>query len=67
VTDFDRAWAVLLRDTGQLEGDELDVVDVLRVYRTDGAALAEVRRLRAEDQDEDHLYYCEETEVERPE
>jgi hypothetical protein len=43
------------------------VVDVLRVYRTDEAALADVQRLRAEDQDENHLYYCEETEVERPE
>jgi hypothetical protein len=67
VTDFDRAWAVLLRDTGELEGDELDVVDVLRVYRTDEAARAEVRRLRAEDHDENHLYYYEATELERPE
>jgi hypothetical protein len=29
MNDFDRAWAVLLRDTGESAGDKLDVVDVL--------------------------------------
>jgi hypothetical protein len=67
MTGFDRAWAVLLRDTGELEGDKLDVVDVLRVYLTHEAAVAEVRRLRVEDPDENHFYYCEETGLERHE
>lgn len=58
MTDFDRAWAVLLRDTGESEGDKLDVVNVLRVYLTEEAAIAEVRRLRTEDPVEDHFYYC---------
>jgi hypothetical protein len=43
------------------------VVDVLRVYLTHEAAIAEVRRLRGKDADEDRFYYCEETELARPE
>jgi hypothetical protein len=67
MSDFDRAWAILLRDTGESEGEKRDVVDVLRVHLTQEAALADVLRLRAEDPDEDHFYYCQETELERPE
>ena len=63
--DFDQAWAVVLRDSGELDGDQLDTVNVLRIYRSEEAARSEVERRRAEDTNQDHLYYCEETEVER--
>lgn len=63
--DFDKAWAVVLRDSGELDGDQLDAVDVLRVYRSEEAARADVERRRAEDTNGDRLYYCEETEFER--
>lgn len=65
MADFDQAWAVLLRDSGELDGNELDHVTVLRVYRSEAAAVAEVTRLRTEDTSDDHLYYSEATEVER--
>ena len=55
----------MCRDQGVLDGDQLDVVDVLRVVWSQESALAEVRRLRAEDPNEDRDYYCESTEVER--
>jgi hypothetical protein len=63
---FDGAWAVLMRNTGWLDGDKLDVVDVLQVYWEKADAVAEVDRLRADDpRENDHFYYCEETQVER--
>lgn len=63
---FDQAWAVLERDSGELDGDQLDVVTVLRVFSKEAAALAEVDRLREGDPNPDHFYYYEATEVERP-
>jgi hypothetical protein len=65
MTDFQTAWAVVLRDLSPVEGDEADVVTVLRVFWTHADALREVERLRATDEDEDRLYYCEVTEVAR--
>ncbi|MDX6410600.1 MAG: hypothetical protein QOE91_116, partial [Gaiellaceae bacterium] len=28
--DFEQAWAVMCRDSGTLDGDQLDVVDAIR-------------------------------------
>jgi hypothetical protein len=55
--DFEQAWAVMCRDTGVLDGDQLNVVEVLRIYWAESAALAEVERLRTQDADRDHFYY----------
>jgi hypothetical protein len=63
--DFEQAWAVMCRDTGVLDGDQLNVVEVLRIYWSEDAALAAVHRLRAEDPDRDHFYYYAATQVAR--
>jgi hypothetical protein len=63
--DFEQAWAVVVRDSGTLDGDQLDVVEVLRVLWNPEDALAEVDRLRQSDPSNDRFYYYEETEVER--
>ena len=52
-------------DAGEREGDPLAVVDVLRVYRSEQAARVEVYRRRGDDTNQDHLYFYEETEIER--
>jgi len=67
IVDFVTAWAVSLRDVSSDEEDgvERDIVSVLRVFWKEQDALDEVYRLRQEDPDEDHLYYCEQTEAER--
>jgi hypothetical protein len=44
---------------------ELNAVEVLTVYRTEDAAMAEVDRLRAEDPDRDHFYYRRATNIAR--
>jgi hypothetical protein len=56
----------MCRDTGILDGDLLDVVEVLRVFWTHESALTEMHRLRAEDSGDDHFYYCAATEIARP-
>ncbi len=45
--------------------DELAVVDVVRVYRSEEGARAEAERLRGEDTSQDHLYFYKSTVVER--
>jgi hypothetical protein len=59
-----RGWAVLMRDFAPIEGDDADVVSVLKVFLDDAQARAEVLRLRTVDPSDDKLFYCEETEVE---
>ena len=66
VADFDPAWAVMCLDVGDVDGDDAAVVSVLRVYRSEEAARDEVDRQRAEDTNEEHHYFYETTEVERP-
>ncbi len=66
MAEFDRAWAVLRLDVGELDGDQLAFVSVLRVYRSEEGARTEVYRHRSENANEDHHYYYEETQVERP-
>jgi hypothetical protein len=63
--EYDQGWAVLCRDTGILDGDQLDVVEVLTVHRTESAAMTEVERLRTEDPDPDHFYDRAATKIER--
>jgi hypothetical protein len=63
--DFEQAWAVMCRDSGTLDRDQLDFVDAIRVFWTEEAALQEVDRLRREDPTGDRFYYYEATEVER--
>ncbi len=63
--DFEEAWAVVCRDTGVLDGDPLNVVEVLRIYWSKEAALAEVHRLRGADPDPDHFYYYQRTQAAR--
>jgi hypothetical protein len=65
--EFGQGWAVLVRDTGWSEEDDVekDVVSELTIYWDKADALAEVRRLRADDPSVDHFYYCQETQVER--
>jgi hypothetical protein len=65
MADFDPAWAVMCLDVSDVDGDEAAVVSVLRVYRSEEGARAEVYRHRAEDANEDHHYFYEATEVER--
>jgi hypothetical protein len=65
VPEFDQAWVVMCRDTATLDGDELDIVDALRVFWSKDAALREAERLRRDDPTEDRLYYCQATEIER--
>jgi hypothetical protein len=65
MTDFEEAWVVMCRDTGTLDGDELDVVTALQVLWTEDAARAEVERLRGEDPSDDHFYYYEATQAAR--
>jgi hypothetical protein len=60
---LETAWAVVCRESGELDGDQLDVVEVLRVYWTEEAAREEVYRLKREDPDNNHFYYYEQTEV----
>ena len=66
--EFVEAWAVVCRDVGwdEEEDVEKDVFTVLRVFWREADALAEVHRLRAADSHEDRFYYMEETEAERP-
>jgi hypothetical protein len=52
-------------DVSHIDGDEAAGVSVLRVYRSEEAARAEVYRHRADDANEDHHYFYEATEVER--
>jgi hypothetical protein len=65
MTEFEQAWIVMCRDSGVLDGDELDFVSALRVYWAEAEALTEVERLRHEDPSNDHFYYYEETEAAR--
>ena len=66
VADFDPGWAVMCLDVDDVDGDDAAVVSVLRVYRSEEAARDEVYRQRAEDTNEEHHYFYEATEVERP-
>ena len=63
MTEFRRAWAVLARVTSTF--DQTPMLDVLRVFWDEADARAEAERLQAQDPNEDHVYYVEETEVER--
>jgi hypothetical protein len=63
--DYEQGWAVLCRDTGILDGDQLNVVEVLTVHLTESAAAAEVERLRSDDPDPDHFYYRVATKIAR--
>ena len=65
MANFEQAWIVMCRDTGELDGDQLDVVDAMRVFWAEAEARAEVDRPRREDPSEDHFYYYEATEVAR--
>jgi hypothetical protein len=67
LSDFQPAWAVVLRDVETIADEERDVVTVLRVFWSKEAAIAEVRRLRDADPSDDHLYYCDATSVARRE
>jgi len=60
---FQRAWAVVVRDSSPSTGDESDVARVLRVLWTEADAQTGVRRLRTADKDDRHLDYYEATEV----
>jgi hypothetical protein len=63
VTKFQAASAVLVRDVTPVDREDADIVRVLRVFWTESDAVHEVRRLRAADESEDRLNYCEATEV----
>jgi hypothetical protein len=63
--EYEQGWAVMCRDTGVLDGDQLNVVEVLTVYWTEDAATAEVDRLRADDPDRNHFYYRAATKIAR--
>jgi hypothetical protein len=65
VTEFERAWAVVSRDLTPIDGEEADVVDVLKVFRTKEDALAEVKRPTATEGSDDRFFYCEATELEQ--
>jgi hypothetical protein len=64
-SEFEQAWAVMCRDTGVLDGNQLNVVEVLSVHWSEEAALGEVQLKRVEDPDRDHFYYYAETKVAR--
>jgi hypothetical protein len=66
--EFQHAWAVMCRDTGWYEEDDVekDVGDLIRVYRDHQDVHNEMFRLRATSTNDDLFYYCQETEIERP-
>jgi hypothetical protein len=66
MTECRPGWALVLRDLTPVDGDEADIVSVLKVYASETDALAEAKRLRAAREGDDCLYYIEATEVERP-
>jgi hypothetical protein len=59
------AWAVLVRDVSDVEGDAADNVDVICVFWSETDARSEVARLREEDSNPDRFYYCQATEAQR--
>jgi hypothetical protein len=61
--EFEPAWAVVVRDVSPVEGEDADIVDVLRVFWSETDAHAEVLRLREGDPNPDRFYYFETTEV----
>ena len=65
MTEVRNVWAVVLRDLSPVEGDEADVVTVLKVFWREIDARDEVHRLREADPNEERLYYCEATEIAR--
>ena len=65
MVEFEQAWIVMCRDQGELDGDQLDVVDAIRVFWAEDEARAEVDRLSREDPNEDRYYYYEASEVAR--
>ena len=65
MVEFQEAWAVVLRDLSPVEGEEADVVTVLKVFWSETEARDEVLRLREADPNEGRFYCCEATEVAR--
>jgi hypothetical protein len=60
---FEPAWAVVVRDVSPVEGEDSDIVDVLKVFWSETDAHAEVLNMRERDPNPDRFYYFQATEV----